>query len=176
MLMPHVVTIYNVVTETDPETFEDVSTNYITVLSGVLLDATKGTNVIKSGLEGADAVTLHIPFDVKAVDGATGAEKRYVGPMEFWRAEDKSGIWTLSTDRNTFFVKGDVIEDDWQAFSPEDYDGVLSADGYLMVVDRNVRATEEFINMMHDNVYTVTKVDEKDFGLPTMQHWEVGGR
>lgn len=146
MILPHTVTIYNVVTETDQTTFDDVTTNYITVLRGVLLDATKGRNVRESGLEGADAVTLHIPMGIKAVDGVTGAEKEYVGPIEFWKAADKSGIWTLSPDRNTFFVKGEVVEAD---------------------------KTEEYINLAHDGVYTVTKVDEKDFGgLP---HWEVGG-
>lgn len=146
MILPHTVTIYNVVTETDQTTFDDVTTNYITVLRGVLLDATKGRNVRESGLESADAVTLHIPMGIKAVDGVTGAEKEYVGPIEFWKAADKSGIWTLSPDRNTFFVKGEVVEAD---------------------------KTEEYINLAHDGVYTVTKVDEKDFG--GLQHWEVGG-
>lgn len=151
MYMPHTVTVYNVVTETNPETFEDKTVNYITILRGVFLDASKATNVRESGLEGADAVTLHVPFSVTAVDGVTGESKQYVGPMEFWRAEDKSGIWTLSTDRNTFFCKGEVVETE-----PK-------------------KNTEEYINMAHDGVYTVTKVDEKDFGSAAMQHWEVGG-
>lgn len=147
MYMPHTVTIYNVVQETDPATFEDVTVNYITILRGVFLDASKATNVRESGLEGADAVTLHIPFSVTAVDGVTGAEKQYVGPMEFWRAADKSGIWTLSTDRNTFFAKGEVVEPD---------------------------RSEEYINLRYDGVYTVTKVDVKDFGSPALRHWEIG--
>ena len=146
MILPHTVTIYNVETATDKTTYDDQHTNHITVLHGVLLDATKGRNVRESGLEGADAVSLHIPMGIVGVDGVTGDEKRYVGAMEFWRAADKSGIWTLSTDRNTFFVKGEVVEQD---------------------------KTEEYINLANDGVYTVTKVDEKDFGgLP---HWEVGG-
>lgn len=153
MYTPHAVTVYNVTTETDPATFEDKIVNHITILRGVFLDASKGTNVRESGLEDADAVVLHIPFSVTAVDGVTGAEKRYVGPMEFWRAADKSGIWTLSVDRNTFFVKGEVVEND---SDPK-------------------KRTEEYINLAHDGVYTVTKVDEKDFGSPAMQHWEVGG-
>lgn len=148
MYMPHTVTVYNVVQETDPATFEDVTTNHITILRGVFLDASKATNVRESGLEGADAVTLHVPFSVTAVDGVTDAEKKYVGPMEFWRAEDKSGIWTLSIDRNTFFCKGEVVEPD---------------------------RSEEYINLRYDGVYTVTKIDTKDFGSPAMQHWEVGG-
>lgn len=149
MYTPHTVTVYNVVKETDPTTFDDVTKNHITILRGVFLDASKGTNVIRSGLEGADAVTLHIPFSVEAVDGVTGKVKTYAQPMEYWRANDKSGLWTLSADRNTFFAKGEVVEDE--------------------------HATEEYINLMHDGVYTVTKIDEKDFGSPHMKHWEVGG-
>lgn len=151
MYAPHTVTIYNVTQETDQTTFKDVQKSYITVLRGVMLQASKAANVRQSGLEGADAVNLYIPFSTPAVDGVTGAAKRYVGPQEFWRAVDKSGIWTLSTDGNggtTFFVKGEVVE-------PE--------------------KTEEAIEMLYDDVYKVTKVDMKDFGSADMQHWEVGG-
>ena len=151
MYAPHTVTIYNVTKETDQTTFKDVQKSYITVLRGVMLQASKAANVRQSGLEGADAVNLYIPFSTPAVDGVTGAAKRYVGPQEFWRAVDKSGLWTLSTDGNggtTFFVKGEVVE-------PE--------------------KTEEAIEMLYDDVYKVTKVDMKDLGSADMQHWEVGG-
>lgn len=151
MYAPHTVTIYNVTQETDQTTFKDVQKSYITVLRGVMLQASKAANVRQSGLEGADAVNLYIPFSTPAVDGVTGAAKRYVGPQEFWRAVDKSGLWTLSTDGNggtTFFVKGEVVE-------PE--------------------KTEEAIEMLYDDVYKVTKADMKDFGSADMQHWEVGG-
>lgn len=146
MQLPHNVTVYNLETTTDPATLDDAVINHITILRGVLLDATKGVNVNQSGLVGADAVTLHIPQNVTAVDGVTGLEKAFAGAMEFWAAADKSRLWTLSADQRTFFVKGEVVEP---------------------------TATEEYINLAHDGVYTVTKVDEKDFGgLP---HWEVGG-
>jgi hypothetical protein len=151
MYAPHIVTIYNVTQETDQETFHDTQKSYITVIRGVMLQASKAVNVRESGLEGADAVNLYIPFASLAVDGVTGQEKRYVGPQEFWRAADKSGIWTLSTDGNggtTFFVKGEVVEPD---------------------------KTEQMIEMLYDDVYKVTKVDMKDFGSAAMQHFEVGG-
>ena len=151
MYAPHTVTIYNVTQETDPETFKDTQKSYITVIRGVMLQASKAVNVRESGLEGADAVNLYIPFASPAVDGVTGQEKRYVGPQEFWRAADKSGIWTLSTDGNggtTFFVKGEVAEPD---------------------------KTEQMIEMLYDDVYKVTKVDMKDFGSASMRHFEVGG-
>lgn len=154
MYTPHTVTLYNVSTETDPATFDDVTTNHITILRGVFLDESKGTNVIRSGLESADAATLYIPFSVEALDGVTGEAKAYVGPMEFWRADDKSKIWTLSTDRNSFFIKGEVVEDD----------------------EDPRKRTIEYISLMHDGVFTITSIDTKDFGSPAMQHWECGAK
>ena len=77
MYAPHVVTIYNIVRETDPATLEETEQAYITILRDVMLQASKAANVRKSGLEGADAVNLYIPFFVEAVDGKTGAAKTY---------------------------------------------------------------------------------------------------
>lgn len=148
-MFPHTVTIYNTTTKVNPETLKEELVNYITILHGVLLDASKGANVVKSGLEGADAVNLYIPFSVNAVDGVMGQEKQYISPMEFWRMEDKSGHWTLSVTGHggkTIFVKGEVVEPN---------------------------LTEEQISIAFDDVYNVTKVDEKDFG--NLQHFEVGG-
>lgn len=150
-MFPHCVTIYNVTQETDKETMAETDKAYITVLQGVLLEASKAANVRATGLVSADAVNLYIPFDTTAIDGVTREKKKYVGAMEFWRASDKSKIWTLSTDGNggtTFFVKGEVVE-------PE--------------------KTEQTIEMLYDDVYKVTKVDMKDFGSASMQHFEVGG-
>lgn len=144
-MFPHTVTLYNVQTDLSAG-YEETATNHITVLRGVLLDASKAVNARTSGLEGADAVNLYIPFGVEALDGVTGERKKYAGPLEFWRAEDKSGLWTLSTGGDTFFVKGVAVE-------PE--------------------ASAELIEMKYDGVYNVTKVDEKDFG--GLMHWEVGG-
>ena len=59
-MFPHTVTVYNTETEELSENdFEPTLVNHITVLRGVLLDASKGSNVTKSGLEGADAVNLY---------------------------------------------------------------------------------------------------------------------
>nr|DAK57436.1 MAG TPA: hypothetical protein [Caudoviricetes sp.] len=151
MYAPHTVTIYNVVQGTDASTFEDKQEIHITVIRGVFLEASKAVNVRESGLVGADAVNLYIPFSSSAVDGVTGDVKRYVGPQEFWHADDRTGLWTLSTDGNggtTFFIKGEVVEP-----------------------NKSVEAIE----MQYDDVYTVTKVDMKDFGSPDMRHFEVGG-
>lgn len=145
MYAPHVVTVYYAVE--DPVTFDQ--NHFITILETVLLDLSKGANVRSSGLEGADAANLYIPFAVKAVDGVTGKEKQYIDPKEFEKLEDKSNHWTLDVGDNCFFVKGKVVE---------------------------VGQDFQYINANYDDVYRVTKVDKKDFGSPIMQHWEVGGK
>lgn len=149
MYAPHTVTIYNIVQETDPATLEETERAYITILRGVMLQASKAANVRKSGLEGADAVNLYIPFFVEAVDGKTVAAKTYSKPQAFNAAADKSGMWTLSYNGNgqeTIFVKGEFVSDN------------------LDVV------------RFHDDCYNVTKVDAMDYGSADMQHWEVGGK
>ena len=154
-MFPHVVTLYNVALETDKITLGDRLINHITILQGVLLEASKAVNVQKSGLEGADAVQLYIPFSVSAIDGVTGRKKLHVSPLEFWKSEDKSEIWTLAisskvpgVDGNTLFIKGEAVHPD------------LSI---------------ETIELMYDHVYDITKVDEFDFGPPDMVYWQVGG-
>lgn len=147
-MFPHTVTVYNIIQEEDPSTLKEVTHIYITILRGVMLQASKGVNVRESGLESADAVNLYIPFAVEAVDGVTGKTKTYIGPQSFFKATDKSGLWTLSYKGNggmTCFVKGEFVSDDMTV--------VLS----------------------HDDCYNVTKVDAMNYGSPDMQHWEVGG-
>lgn len=143
-MFPHTVTLYQTETVIDDK-FNETTVNHITVLEGVLLIASKAANIRATGLEGADAVNLYIPFDVKAVDGVTGAEKKYVDPVEEWKTEkDKSGIWTIAI--GTVFVKDRVVLPD---------------------------ATRTVLELGYDDVYQVTKVDKLDFG--GMPHWEVGG-
>lgn len=149
MYTPHTVTVYNIVRETDPATLDEVTHIYITILRGVMLQASKGANVRESGLEGADAANLYIPFAVEAVDGMTGKPKKYVGPQEFYRATDKTGLWTLSVNGNggvTFFIKGELVTD------------------------------KEDVALSQDNCWNLTKVDAMDFGSADMQHWECGGK
>lgn len=148
MYAPHTVTIYNIVRETDLSTLKEVEHVYITILRGVMLQASKGANVRESGLEGADAANLYIPFAVEAVDGKTGATKTYAKPQEFVKATDRSGLWTLSYNGNggeTVFFKGEFFSDNMD------------------------------IVQHQDDCYNVTKVDAMDYGSTSMQHWEVGG-
>lgn len=67
-MFPHTVTLYQTETVVDSK-FNETTVNYITVLEGVLLIESKAANVRATGLEGADAAILHIPFGVKATDG-----------------------------------------------------------------------------------------------------------
>lgn len=150
MYTPHTVTVYNA-----HENVDTLKNEYnITVLEGVLLDISKGANVMKSGLENADAAILFVPFSVKAVNGITGKRQTYLEPKEYERAENKGLHWTLrtggqSSSKDCFFVKGRVVEED---------------------------ADFQAINAYHDDVYRVSSVDPRDFGSADMQHWEVGGR
>lgn len=142
MYAPHTVTLYLAI----EDEVDFTTSHFITVLEGVLLDASKAANIRATGLTGADAANLYIPFSVRAIDGESGAEKTYADPKEFSKAEDKSLLWTL--DERCFFVKGTVID---------------------------LEANFQNINREYDDVYRVTKVDKKDFGSPDMQHFEVGG-
>lgn len=150
MYTPHTVTVYNIVHETDQTTMKDVTTAYITVIRGVMLQASKAANVRQSGLEGADAVELYIPFSAPAV-GNDGRSKRFAGVKEFSAATDKSGLWTLSVNDDTcttIFIKGEVIEP---------------------------TMTVQQLEATYDGVYKVTKVDDRDYGSADMRHWQVGG-
>ncbi len=151
-MFPHTVTIYNSVEEEDDNFHSLGVVNHMTVLRGVFVDAEKAANVLQSGIVGADAVSVIIPADVEAVDGLTGAEKRYVGPKEWSRASEaeRKDVWTMTLDGegegDSFFIIGEVVEPDMSL---------------------------EEISNRYDGVYNITKVDDKRHGgLP---HWEVGG-
>lgn len=144
-MFPHTVTVYNTYKEED-DNYRETVTNYITILSGVFLDATKVVNVRETGLEGADAVDLYIPPTAKATDGVTGKEVKYVGPREFYNATNRTGMWTLSDTGTTFFIKGNVVQPD---------------------------SDRQALELAYDDVYSVTKVDVKDYG--GLRHIEVGG-
>ena len=92
---------------------------------------------------------VNLPYGTRleAVDGVTGVSKRYAGAAEFRNADDPSGLWTLTVDGKTFFVRGEAVHPDWDA---------------------------QKLEAAYDGVYNVTNVDFKDFG-GEMRHWEVGG-
>lgn len=157
-MFPHTITLYNVTIETDKATLESEVINHITILKGVFVNASKAANVRESGIAGADAVDVYIPFDVEAVDAATGKAKGYMPPIEFWRSEDKSDHWTLAisakgagVDGYTFFVKGVALPP--EGTKPEKVRSVVEA--------------------MYDDAYNITKIDVMDYG--GLKHFEIGG-
>lgn len=141
-MFPHTITLYTV---TENEVTFEPEVN-ITVLRGVLCDASKAVNVRESGMEGADAVNLYVPFSVDAVDGVNLMAKKYLSPAFYRDASSKDGVWTLDPE-HTFFVKGEIVEPD------RDF---------------------KYINGKYDDVYRITSIDAKDFG-GDMAHWEIGG-
>lgn len=150
MYTPHTVTLYNLREKEDGQAPEI----NITVLEGVFLDISQGTNILKSGLSGADTAMLFIPFSVSAVNGMTGCGQTFLGAKEYDRLEDVDQYWTLrpggtASAADCFFVKGRVIEH-----------GLGFGE----------------INRRYDNVYRVSSVDIRDFGSQQMQHWQVGGK
>lgn len=74
--------------------------------------------------------------------------KRFLPEKAYEASNDKASHWTLRAGKD-FFVKGEAVE------PGRDYDQV---------------------NAMYDDVYRAATLDEKDFGSPDLQHWEVGGR
>lgn len=148
-MFPHTVTVYNVLE--DEKT--GLPTFNITILRGVFLDISKGSNVMKSGILDADSATLHIPMGIKAVNALTGEEQKFIGGKEYERLNDVSRFWTLRTSGGTsaqecFFVKGEVAE----------------------------QSEYQSMRARHDFVYDVSSVDTRDFGSKNLWHWEVGGR
>ena len=57
-----------------------------------------------------------------------------------------------------------VASDDADPVIPEEVIGEVVDDGDF-----------QGINLRYDDVHNITKVDKKDFGSLSMQHWEVGG-
>lgn len=144
-MFPHTVTVFNAWEDDNLEKQYE-----ITILRGVLLDVSQGTNIAKTGLTDADTATLYIPFTVTA-ESTTGGSKAFSSPKEFYKATDKSALWTLDTggesnSTSTYFVKGEITE----------------------------KLSLSELKRSYDNVFDVKTVDIRDFG--SLQHWQVGAK
>ncbi len=146
-MFPHTLTLYMPQTCTHPTTLRTETTPRITVLEGVLTVPAKASTAGDKGYAGVDRVTVYIPFSVAATDGITGQEKRYMPPRAYAQAEDKTGLWTLSTAGKAFFIPGRVAEP---------------------------TLTRQQLEQSWE-VYSITSVTERDFGPVSMKHWEIGG-
>lgn len=94
-VFPHTVTLYNVVSHTDPATLRTEESREITVIRGVLLEESDGSKASREGYTGQDSATVYAPFLADITDGITGETK---------------GSFAYSTDGKTFFIKGEVVE------------------------------------------------------------------
>lgn len=149
MYAPHTVTVFNISENQETLTPETC----ITILRGVLLDISQGSNIMKSGIADADAAVLYIPLGITAVNALTGQTQRYLPPKEYDAEQDKSGIWTIgergdSSSVGCFFVEGEIIDP---------------------------KSTYGQINAKYDYCYRVTRVDVRNFGSRNMQHLQVWG-
>lgn len=104
------VTLYNVKTTVVTSTMEDLVENNITVLREVLIASTMAAEPTDRGDKGGDTAKLYIPFGSEAVDGITGAHKRYVPPEVYDTLADTAGVWTLKPGAGCFFLRGEVLE------------------------------------------------------------------
>lgn len=117
-MFPHTITIYSLTD--DLMTITKVYN--ITVLNGVLVDESQGTNILKSGLSSADAVTVFVPFSVNSGVKTFIPEKQY----ERLSGSDQLTHWTLRAGKD-FFILGEIIEPGKNRQQLEGmYDGVYS--------------------------------------------------
>ncbi len=129
-------------------TFHD-SAPRLTLLRGVMLQASNGRSVqLRGDAEAADA-TLYIPLSVRA-ENPSGESVSFLPPLEYARCPDPEKHWTLqpegeSAGRCSFFVKGEL----------------------------SVPCTLANARENHDYVYTVAGWQLHDYGSPALQHYEV---
>jgi len=79
-----------------------------TVIRNVRLLVSRGTNIMKSGLEAADSARLHID------DELSSSDKPFKVRAEWDSLTDakKSEYWTLDSDKGSFFIEGDHSGDE----------------------------------------------------------------
>ena len=143
---PHTVTLYNTRSVLDRADYQETTICSVTVLRGVLLDATGAVNVTAGNRSGDGASRLYVPCGAEAADGVTGEPREYADPAAWARMEDVSGVWTADTSGGTFFIKGEVVEPG--------------------------KSFQE-LHREYDGVYAVTRVDKRDFG--GLKHFMIGG-
>ena len=157
------VTIFN--KKYDKSIKDDV---YIrTYLVGVNLDLTKAVNVIKSGLENANAGTLVIPEDVES------EEKLFLRPKEYKRAKVFNPLTVSDVNKSEVNIMDKIkvlsLENSEEVWTLQPGDIIVS--GLIDYVIKNENTIKK-LRDEYDDVYEIVSVDTKlKGGLP---HWEVG--
>lgn len=119
-----IVTVFNLYNDNTGDLW------YPTVLTNCEFQITKGTNMRVSGVENADAVSLHV------TDNCT--VKTFLKPKEWLASTDKANNYTFG--KKDFFIKGDYTE---VVIEDEDY----------------TKGFYETLKQQLDDVYNVTTVD-----------------
>ena len=117
-----------------------------------MLQALNGRSTLRRGSQDEANATLYIPFSVRAVNAA-GEAVGFLPPLEYARCPDPENHWTLqaegeSAGRSSFFVKGELTE-------------------ALTLAEARARC---------DAVYIVAGYSVRDYGSPSMRHFEVVSR
>lgn len=148
MLLPHTVTVFNVITKTadDYSTTEQV---YAAVLDGVFIMEKHSGKPARAGSDNQSSLEVFIPFFANALDANTGESLEYALPDYF--EKNPAGHWTL-------MVSGE------------------KADGRCFIIKGNVPAADYKAIKAMCGAKRVTAVETFDFGSCDLQHWEVYGK
>lgn len=138
-----------------------------TYLVGVNLDLTKAVNVIKSGLENANAGTLVVPEDVES------EEKLFLRPKEYKKAKVFNPLTVSDVNKSEVNAMDKIkvlsLGNSEEVWTLQPGDIIVS--GLIDYVIKNENTIKK-LRDEYDDVYEVVSVDTKlKGGLP---HWEVG--
>lgn len=128
------MTLYNQIPGPDGPTWQR------TQIRGVFWEDGKKVSVGEAGLVSADLTVIFIPFEHAA---------GYLKPVEFQRAENRAGHFTLNN--------GDLVVHGLVDFE------LTGEKGH----------NEKALRQQYDDVTTIVSVETNNFGSLNMQHWEV---
>lgn len=141
-------------------------------LFGAYLSGSNTNERTETGKIAADTVTLVLPQTLQAFYGTTPVAYVTSKMYALMSPTDQAKHFTI--DSSSFFVIGEI--NPGMLISPEDYDGVLSYDDYLIATaDIPEDAKYQQINSIWDT-YRVQSVVYKNTGKPDTEYLEVVGK
>lgn len=141
-------------------------------LYGAYLSGGDANERTETGKIATGIVTLVLPQTLQAFSGTTPVAYVTAKMYALMSPTDQDKHFTI--DSSSFFVLGDI--NPGLLFSPEDYDGVLSYDDYLIATaDIPEDAKYQQINSIWDT-WRVQSVNFKNTGKPDTEYLEVVGR
>lgn len=141
-------------------------------LCGGYLTGSNSNERTTTGKVATDTVTLVLPQTFQAFAGGTPVAYVSAKMYALMSPTDQAKHFTI--DSSSFFVVGEI--NPGLLISPEDYDGVLSYDDYLIATaDIPEDAKYQQINSIWDT-YRVQSVSLKNTGKPDTEYLEVIGK